>query len=338
MFEWLNNFLSDNGALMDLIRGAAEGGIAAYGFDKLIDRTQTQRDEMMDPESGLFKNLNDTVTDTAGFKGFGVIDPSGGTGGYSVDPVTGESKLNMTLGENEQARADMLRGYSNTMYGNSMDMNSQLSGQATSNFSAADDFRARSQMDTGAREADIYERIRAMQRPGEERQAESMNAGLFGSGRGGMQTAAFGGSPEQFAFGKAQAEARNAASYQAINQAQQEMMNYGNMSNMYGQQGTGQLSTGANMQNIYNNMAGNMLQGSYMPQDKLMEVMGMGMQGSGMENSANQNLAGLLSQIGIGQATTDVNYSNIEAEAFTGLLKAIGSAVGGIGGGVQQPS
>lgn len=60
-----------------------------------------------------------------------------------------------------------------------------------------------------------YEDIRATQRPEEERQRLAMQQGLFSSGRGGISSAQYGGTPEQFAFEKARAEAQLAASARA---------------------------------------------------------------------------------------------------------------------------
>jgi len=78
--------------------------------------------------------------------------------------------------------------------------------------------------DPAAQQAAIYEQIRATQRPEEERNRLAMQENLFASGRGGVSTAQYGGSPEQFAIAKAQAEAQNTASLGARNQvlAEQE--------------------------------------------------------------------------------------------------------------------
>ena len=69
------------------------------------------------------------------------------------------------------------------------------------------------------READVFERIRAVQRPEEERQRLALQDRLLSQGRLGLQTAAYGGSPEQFALAQAQEEARNRAALSAIQQA-----------------------------------------------------------------------------------------------------------------------
>jgi len=76
---------------------------------------------------------------------------------------------------------------------------------------------------TGAREAEVFERIRATQRPEEERQRLALEQRLAAQGRLGTRSAAYGGAtPEQLAMATAQEEARNRASLSAIQQAQAE--------------------------------------------------------------------------------------------------------------------
>ena len=72
------------------------------------------------------------------------------------------------------------------------------------------------------RETDVYNRLRAMQAPEEERQRLALEERLFNQGRMGVQTNMYGGTPEQFALSKAQAEAQNQASLMAMQQAQAE--------------------------------------------------------------------------------------------------------------------
>lgn len=65
----------------------------------------------------------------------------------------------------------------------------------------------------------VYDQIRATQSPEEERQRIALENRLAAQGRLGVSTAQYGGTPEQLAMEKAQAEARNAASLQAIQTA-----------------------------------------------------------------------------------------------------------------------
>jgi len=75
---------------------------------------------------------------------------------------------------------------------------------------------------TAAREASVFERIRATQRPEEERQRLALEERLAQQGRLGVRTAMFGGTPEQLAMSKAQEEAQDRASLMAMQQAQAE--------------------------------------------------------------------------------------------------------------------
>jgi len=72
------------------------------------------------------------------------------------------------------------------------------------------------------RQQDIYNQLRAMQTPEEERQRLALEERLQAQGRGGIQTAQYGGTPEQLAMAKAQAEAQNQAGLMAMQQAGSE--------------------------------------------------------------------------------------------------------------------
>ena len=91
-------------------------------------------------------------------------------------------------------------------------LQAQLMGQAQNLFGQVG-------QDPAAQQAALYEQIRAVQRPEEERQQALMQERLFAGGRGGLQTAQYGGSPEQFAFEKARQEAMAGASLAARQQA-----------------------------------------------------------------------------------------------------------------------
>ena len=75
-------------------------------------------------------------------------------------------------------------------------------------------------VDPAVAQRELYEQIRSVQRPEEERERLRMQEGLFSGGRGGISQAQYGGSnQEQFGFDLAQAEARNRASLDARTQA-----------------------------------------------------------------------------------------------------------------------
>jgi len=290
-------------------------------------------------------------------------------------------QMNYNLSADQQAQMDALGFQSGQMYNNASSMDPRFSGMSSAaqkqgsyfgnqarnmdprmaqmysqNNAASNQFRKNSMQSTAGREEDIYGRLRAMQRPEEQRQQESMQGGLFGSGRGGLASDAYGGTPEEMAYSKARAEAMNSASYSAMGQAQQEMMNQGSLAAQYGgmaqsafgqglqgQQMMGQLgqgydqlaqqglTAGGNYQNQQAQIAAMMQQGQYMPMNQLQAQMGQGLQGSQMMNQSSQNLAGMLAQLGLGQATTDVNLANVDAGMLSSLFEALGAGAGGVG-------
>ena len=95
---------------------------------------------------------------------------------------------------------------------------------------------------TAVRESSVYDRIRATQRPEEERQRLQLEERLYNQGRSGIRTDMYGGTPEQFALSKAQEEAKNSASLAAMQQAQaerqQSLGTAQTLSGMFGQQAT----------------------------------------------------------------------------------------------------
>lgn len=114
-----------------------------------------------------------------------------------------------------------------------------LAGQA-----AADVLRP-----TGAREAEVFERIRATQRPEEERQRLALEERLAAQGRLGVRSAAFGGAtPEQLALATAQEEAQDRASLAAIQQAQAERQRALGEAQAFGGLFTGQAGLSSQLQ------------------------------------------------------------------------------------------
>ena len=87
-------------------------------------------------------------------------------------------------------------------------------------------------------ESEVYNRIRAMQSPEEQRQQLALDEKLAAQGRLGISTAQFGGTPEQLALSKAQEEAKNSAALQAMQQAQSEQQQaYGQATGLAGLSG-----------------------------------------------------------------------------------------------------
>lgn len=227
-------------------------------------------------------------------------------------PTTGGLEVGMTLSPQEQA------------------MQQQL-------FGGAGGFFGQAQMPTVDREQAIFERMRAAQRPEEERQRLALEERLAAQGRLGVSSAAYGGAtPEMLAMATAQEEARNRAMLGAMQQAQAEQAQ---------QAGLGQQFLGA----------------SYLPQTQLLaatqpaqrmaelqqqaQLYGTGLFGetalSGIESRllAEQARANLLGGIGsnvlAGLFTPQVTKSGtvIDPGGFGdigGIIEGVGSGLGGL--------
>lgn len=174
-------------------------------------------------------------------------------------------------------------------------LNQQLLAQRAANLGGM--FMGQVEAPLASREADIYNRIRATQMPEEERQRLALEERLAGQGRLGVQTAMYGGTPEQFAMAQAQEEAQNRASLAAIQQAQAEQAQQGALgaqfaglgSNLALAEGTmrdaqqqralqsltagqGMLAGGLGLQQAQQQLGLGALSGAYLPQAQLLNV------------------------------------------------------------------
>ena len=174
-------------------------------------------------------------------------------------------------------------------------LNQQLLAQRAANLGGM--FMGQVEAPLAGREADIYDRIRATQMPEEERQRLALEERLAGQGRLGVQTAMYGGTPEQFAMAQAQEEAQNRASLAAIQQAQAEQAQQGALgaqfaglgSNLALAEGTmrdaqqqralqsltagqGMFAGGLGLQQAQQQLGLGALSGAYLPQAQLLNV------------------------------------------------------------------
>jgi hypothetical protein len=116
---------------------------------------------------------------------------------------------------------------------------SQQEAAARQAFGLGGQFMGQAGMPMGAREQDVYDRIRATQLGEEERQRLALEERLFAQGRGGVRTSMFGGTPEQLALSQAQEEAQNRAALMAMQQAQAEQAQQAALGAQYAGLGSG---------------------------------------------------------------------------------------------------
>jgi hypothetical protein len=231
------------------------------------------------------------------FVPFSVTSSLGGMQG------TAEGGFDMSLSEEQQALQDRLFG----MAGGFMD---ELGG------------------DPLERQKALYEQLRAIQSPEEQRQRQALEERLLGQGRLGVMTDRYGGTPEQFAQSLAQEQARNEAFYNAYGQSQADR-----------QQAFG--------------LASGLMGLGYMPQQQLGDLYRLatptaGFAQSGRETCAALNVESMLKTLfdkeaGYGASGLDIiglqgDKDKARSGFFSSLLDGVISAVtnmptGGTGGG-----
>ena len=183
-----NDVLSGASGLLGSLAGPAVGGASLMSaYNRLGDiGERAQQGAQQIAQQGLQQTQ---------FQPFTVRSTTGGMFGY--DPQTGA--VDMSVSPQEQALQQSL-------------------------FGGAQGFYNQAQMPTAAREQSVFDRIRAVQRPEEQRQQLMLEERLVNQGRLGVRSNLFGGTPEQLAMSKAQTEAQNQAALMAMQQAQQEQL------------------------------------------------------------------------------------------------------------------
>ena len=166
--------------------------------------------------------------------------------------------------------------------------------------------------DQAAREQEIFDRIRATQFGEEERQRLALEERLASQGRLGVQTAMFGGTPEQLALAKAQEEAQARASLAAIQQAQAE------------QKQQAQLGT-------------QLLGAAYLPEAQAQNALQRALVAADISQRGRQYGTGLFAESSIAGLdallASGIGQAELMGRTGTGLLSgAIGGAGGGQGG------
>jgi len=171
-------------------------------------------------------------------------------------------------------------------------------------FGGAGQFFTQAAVPTAQRETDIFNRMLAAQSPEQQRQRLALEERMLAQGRSGVQTAQYGGAPEQLAFEKAIAESQNTAMLTAMQQAQAEQAQ--------------QASLG-----------GQFLQQSYAPQAALLSAFSPALNVAGIEDVARRQA---------GELSVEAQMANIQGmlgqqTGLAGLYGGIyGNLLGGLGG------
>ena len=317
--------------------------------------------------------------DTA-FTGYGVqtglgnstVDAQGNTN-LGVGPNSTMQGMSGSMMGNAQAgfgnAASMAGAYGvNPAYAQAMQAQQAgmqgLQGQQAGMLGASNQAMQNAMGDRAGREQSVYNRAMAMQQPGLDASRASQQAREFAQGRGGIRGSQFGGTAEDAAMARAQAQAQNAAAFQAMGQAEQEMMNQAGMANQFGQMGQsaaglqGQLGNtmgqlgyqqaqlgqaGAGLMSQIANQQGSMglnaYQQSFLPMQQQMQMMQLGGQNADRFQSGQFTGSNLGAQLGLGGIQAQVNAAKTAAELegniYTGAMEAAAGMTGGALGNIQ---
>lgn len=237
-----------------------------------------------------------------------------------------------------------------------------LAGQemaAQQAFGLGGQFMGQAGMPVGAREQDVYDRIRATQLAEEERQRLALEERLFSQGRGGVRTAMFGGTPEQLALAQAQQEAQDRAALMAMQQAQAEQQQQAALGAQFAglgsglatqrqaleaaqqaramqalQGGMGLATGGLGLEQAQQQIGLGALQGAYIPQAAMLSAFSPALNVASLADVARrqQGELGLETQMAniSGEVGRRTALANMYAGLYGGLLSAGGGLLGKI--------
>jgi len=248
---------------------------------------------------------------------------STGFGGVTTTP---EGGYTTSLSPAQAAQQQQLQAITGGLLGGMGGAAPDVSGIQQQALGSVGGFLSGAMAPTGAREADVYERIRATQRPEEQRQQLALEERLASQGRTGLRTAQFGGSPEQLALAQAQEEAKARASMSAIQQAQAEQMQQmGLAESMFGLGGSAaglpQSLQAAQLGNI-----GASLGLQYQPEQQLLASLSPAINLANIAGTGQRHGAAYLAEAGMSgletQAQTEIARANLLGGIYSALLGA----------------
>ena len=188
-------------------------------------------------------------------------------------------------------------------------------------------------MPMGAREQEVYDRIRATQLGEEERQRLALEERLAGQGRLGVRTAMFGGTPEQFALSQAQEEAQSRASLAAIQQAQAEQQQQASIGSQFTGLGAGLLSQQQALDAAQQQMGLAALQGAYIPQAAMLSAFSPALNVASLADVARRQQGELGLEAQMANISGLVGQRAALANMYGGIYGGLGSGLGGLLGG-----
>lgn len=246
------------------------------------------------------------------------------TTGFGTIGATPEGGYTTTLDPTQAAQQQQLQAATTGLLGGLTGSVPDVSAIQTQALGGVTDALTAAQQGLDTRVADVFERIRAVQRPEEERQQLALQEQLQAQGRTGLRTAQFGGSPEQLALAQAREEAKNRAALSAITQAQAEQQQA--LEQASGLFGLGASAAGLpaalttpQLENIRTSLGS-----QYIPEQQLLSTISPAINLANIAGTGQRQGAGYLAQGGISGlealAQTELARANLLGNLYSGLL------------------
>ena len=282
---------------LDALTGAVGGFLGGTGgqligagmsideLNKITDIAQKSAEEQA--------RIGREAQEASAFRPFTV---STGFGGVQATP---EGGFTTTLDPQQAAQQQQLQALTGSLLGGMGGVAPDVSGIQQQALGGVGGFLTGAMAPMAQREADVYERIRATQRPEEQRAQLALEERLASQGRTGLRTAQFGGSPEQFALAQAQEEAKARASLGALGQAQAEQMQQAGLAESMFGLGSGAAALPASLQQGQLGNIGAALGLQYLPEQQLLAALSPAINLANIAGTGQRQGAGYMSEAGI---------------------------------------
>ena len=323
--------LNNLGGSLGKFLGGAGGSLIGAGLS--INELNSLRDVAKQASEGMAE-IGRTGAEAAAFKPFTV---STGFGGVSTTP---EGGFATTLSPEQAEQQRKLQALTGTLLGGMGAGVPDVSGIQRQALGGVGGFLTGAMAPMAQREADVYERIRATQRPEEQRAQLALEERLASQGRTGLRTAQFGGSPEQFALAQAQEEAKARASLGALGQAQAEQLQQmGLAESMFGL-GSGAAALPASLTSSELGNIGLSMGLASQPEQELLASLTPGISLASLADLGRREGAGLLTEAGVSGledivGSEQARAANI-AQIYSALLGAQGQQAAASAGGISS--
>lgn len=289
---------------------------------------------MQGMSGSMMGNAQSGFGNAAAMAGAASGNPAYGQAMGGMNTAQGMAMNNQGNPAYQQAMGMYGQNSQNAMMGNAMGAQGAgmqgLAAQQAGMLGASNQAMQNAMGDRAGREQSVYDRAMSMQQPGLDAARASQQAREFAQGRGGVRGSQFGGTAEDAATARAQAQAQNQAAFQAMGQAEAEMQGQAAMASQFGQMG--QAAAG-----LQGNLGMNMGQlGAQNAQLGQAAAQGMGQLG-GQQASLGQSAAGIYGNMANQMGQLGSQQAQL-GQAGAGLMSQIANQQGNMGLNAYQQS